>query len=192
MDWKTLPHDHSGTWEKKYDSIMAPGEKVTWPQLIAEFVVYWRTRLLPQYPEVPKGKGWSKNISGQVRNLNHQASVICNYFPHPDSEPLVIYATKKFFRTVRPLTIGGYRKNRVNAKGKLIVTQAEKDIVLGIQAELDRALKTRNVYQDAKPTEVKAPQDITFETAKRVTKKNNLAYLLSLEKQVKSQQTINE
>lgn len=192
MDFKNVPYNHSGRWEKIYDSIMAPGEKCTWPQFIVEMVIYWRSRLIPDFPAITKGKGWSKSIAGQVRRLEQQAAVICNYFPHPQDEPLVVYAVKKYFRTNRITSIGGFRKNRVKVTGgkeKCLVSQAEKDVVLGIQAELDQALKLRSTYEQVKPSEPKQPHEVTFETAKRTTpKKNSVAYLLSLEKQLKTEQ----
>lgn len=190
MDWKELPYDHSGKWEKKYDSIMSPGTKVTWPQFIVEMVIYWRSRILKDYPKVTKGKGWSRPIATQVRNLEHQAAVICNYFPHPDSEPLVIYAVKKYFRENKPLKLGGFRKNRTTVKESgresSTVTQAEKDIVIGIQAELDKVLASRNLYTETKPPEARHPSEIRFETTRKPSKKSALAYALALEKQIKA------
>jgi len=191
MDWKELPYDHSGTWEKKFDSIMSPATKVTWPQFIVEMVIYWRSRILKDYPKITKGQGWSRPIATQVRNLEHQAATICNYFPHPDKEPLVIYAIKKYFRENKPLRLGGFRKNRTTVnkdtgRESSTVTQAEKDIVNGIQAELDKVLKTRNLYVETKPLETRAPHEIRFETTRKTTKKNSLAFALALEKQVKS------
>jgi hypothetical protein len=197
MDWKELPYNHAGKWEKKYESILAPREKVTWPQFIVEMVIYWRKKFIKNYPEIKIGKGWSRPIQTQVRNLEHQASVICNYFPHPDQEPLVIYAVKKYFRTAKPLKLGGFRKNRVavnkeTGRENLTICQAEKDVVLGIKNELDKALAMRNVYQEAKPTEVKSPQNVTFGPAKRPAKKAGLSYLVALEKQLKSEQKPSE
>ena len=197
IDWKTLPYDHKGRWEKNYDSILAPGEKVTWPQFIVEMVIYWRKKIIKGYPEIKMGKGWSRPIQTQVRNLEHQAAVICNYFPHPQDEPLVVYAVKKYFRTNRPLKLGGFRKNRFKINEKTgrestTISQTEKDIVLGIRNELDKVLATRNVYHEITPVEPKKPHEITFGPAKRPVKKAGLSYLLSLEKQIKNEQQSTE
>lgn len=188
MNWKEPPYNHT-KWEKKHDSIFSPETKVTWPQFIVEMVIFWRTKILKDYPEIKKGKGWSRAIAGQVRSLEHQATVICNYFPHPDLEPLVVYAVKKFFRTRRPLKLGGFRKNRtkISEAGNevCIVSQDEKDIVLGIQDELTKVMQSRELYNDIKPTVHKAAEDVTFDTS-QPKRKTGLAYLIELERQIKS------
>jgi hypothetical protein len=191
IDWKTLPFDHAGRWEKKVDSLFAPGEKVTWPQFIAEMVIFWRSRYLKDFPKIEKGKGWSRPIQKIVRDLNQQAAVICNYFPHPDDEPLVVYAVKKYFRTHKPLKIGRVRKSRVTKTGgreRVNITQSEKDVVLGINAELMKVLETREVFNKATPSEPKKePEKVTFaaSTASK-PKRGSLAYLVALEQQLKS------
>lgn len=186
IDWQNLPYDHSGRWTKKYPSIMNPDEKVTWPQLIAEYVIFWRKRLIKGYPDVPAGKGWSSLIQKQVRDLNQQSTVICNYFPHPDDEPLVIYAVKKYFREQKPLKIGQYRKNRVSKKGNSVtITQAEKDVVLGINHELTKVIKTRECYKSDKPLEeVKENQKFSTKTSYK-SRRGSLSKLLEMESQLK-------
>ena len=196
INWKELPHDHSGRWAKKFDSIMNPQEKITWPQLIAEFVIFWREKLIKKYPKIIKGKGWSAQIQKQVRDLNQQATVICNYFPHPDDEPLVIYAVKKYFREHKPLKIGQFRKVRVSDKGgkeHLTITQAEKDVVLGINAELIKVIKSREAFNSIKvqPT-VDDRKPRTFDAQQNRSKRGNLSFLLEMEKELKAKQVVKE
>ncbi len=191
MDWQNPPYDHTGRWLKNCDSIMDPGSKITWPQLIAEFVVFLRTRVFDQYKGIQKGKEWYRPIQKEVRLLNQQAAIICSYFPHPQDEPLVTYAVKKFFREHKPLGIGGFRKNRVSKKAgreHSTVTQTEKDVVLGINAELMKALKTRESYNTAAvPKEARMPDKVTFDTGSATApRKGSLGYLLALEKEMKS------
>ncbi len=195
MDWANLPYQHE-SWSKNIPSIMAPGEKVTWPQFIAEMVIYWRSKIIKDFPKIKMGKGWSGSIQKQVRELNQQATVLCNYFPDPVSEPLVIYAFKKYFKERRPLKIGRYRKNRVNKKGNIGITQDEKDIVLGLTAELKTVMETRESFNkvDPAPAKEQNPQEITFNTQTSVVakRKNTLASLMEMEKQIKSQQVVQE
>lgn len=198
INWKeNQPFSHNGRWVKKYQSIMNPEEKVTWPQLIAEFVIYWRSKMLKNYPKIQKGKGWSNAIQKQVRDLNQQAAVICNYFPHPDDEPLVVYAVKKYFREQKPLKIGRFRKNRItnkNGRDIINITQDEKDVVLGISAELAKAIKTRESYNTSSPTtKQETVANPTFDTQKNhKQKRGSLSYLLELEKELKSQKVESE
>ena len=192
INWKDHPfYNHEGRWVKKYQSIMDPMSKVTWPQLIAEFVVYWRIRCLKDYPKVNKGKGWSNSIQKQVRDLNQQAAAICGYFPHPDDEPLVLYAVKKYFREHKPLKIGQFRKVRTftkNGRECLNITQAEKDVVLGINAELMKVMKTRDSFSIAAPA-TDSEKINTFNTnATSSKKKGSLSFLIELEKELKAQQ----
>lgn len=195
INFKELPYDHSGRWTKKFASIMNPDEKVTWPQLIAEFVIFFRMRFIKDYPKIIKGKGWSTPIQKQVRDLNQQAAVICNYFPHPDDEPLVVYAVKKYFREQRPLKIGQFRKNRISKKSgreSLTITQAEKDVVLGINYELIKVIKSREAFNTIKITP--QPQEYKPKTfnAQHSKKRGNLSYLLQVEKELKEQKVVEE
>jgi hypothetical protein len=174
---------------------MNPDEKITWPQLIAEFVIFFRTRMIKNYPKVSKGKGWSSQIQKQVRDLNQQATVICNYFPHPDDEPLVVYAVKKYFREHKPLKIGQFRKARLSSKGgkeHLTITQAEKDVVLGINAELMKVIKSREQFNSIKiqPEDDRKPR--TFDAQHNRHKRGNLTYLLEMEKELKAKQAVQE
>ena len=194
IDFKTLPYSHEGRWVKKFQSIMNPDENVTWPQLIAEFVIFFRMRIIKNYPKIDKGKGWSSQIQKQVRDLNQQAAVICNYFPHPDDEPLVIYAVKKYFREQKPLKIGQFRKVRVSNKGgkeHLTITQAEKDVVLGINAELIKVIKSREIFNSVK-IEPEEDKQKTFEIGRAKNKRGNLVRLLEIEKELKAKQVIQE
>lgn len=153
IDWFNLPYDHAGTWSKKFDSIMGSTSKITWPQFISEMIIFLRVKVLPNYNDVKLGNDWYKSLMREVRMLNQQASAICNYFPHPDNEPLVIVAFKNFFRKHRPLKIGQFRKTRFTEKnGRKIsnITQAEKDVVIGIDDELQRLIKQRDIFINCK------------------------------------------
>lgn len=175
IDWGNLPYDHAGRWQKNMDSVMNPGTKVTWPQLIVEFVVYWRSKYIDSYKTIQRGANWYRSIAREVRNLNQQACVLCNYFPHPTDEPLVLLAIKNWFRDRRVMKIGRYRKVRVTSDGKINITQDEKDIVYGIKAELDKLIKQRSVFINVKPQEVKT--DIKFRTNNNLQKNTNLRSL---------------
>jgi len=167
---------------------MNPQDKVTWPQLIMEFVIYWRIQFLKDYKNIKHGYGWSNQIQKQVRQLTQQAYAICNYFPHPDDEPLVVPAFKNFFRRHRPLTIGTYRKTRFTTKGNRKVcnlTQGEKDVVLGLAAELSKLIDQRNVFQEVKISTSPALQTTdTTVGVKPKPKINRFDDLIELEKQV--------
>lgn len=184
IDFSKVPYNHSGRWHKKFDSIFAPEEKVTWPQYISECVVFWRIKLLKDHPQVTRGKGWSKSIQREFRMLVQQASVVCNFFPHPDDEPLVIYSVKKFLRERRVCSLGGFRKYRtkVSKAGNevLTITQAEKDVINGIQYELDKVVKARNIIKAIeKPIET-PKENITFGNI-TTTKKKGITSLKELD-----------
>lgn len=185
MEWTNLPFAHEGRWIKKYPSIMNPLDKVTWPQLVAEFVIFWRKQFLPNYKGLG-GPGWSSSIQRHVRNLNQQACVLCNYFPHPSDDPLVEVAFKSYFRKNRPMKIGQYRKVRFTIKnGREVsnITQDEKDVVLGIDAEYQKLVKQRNMFSEMGKTEVyEEGKIIKFGATKRVSKLNKI---LELEKKLK-------
>ena len=142
MDWVNLPYDHSGRWKKEFDSVMNPGTKITWPQLIAETICYFRSKIF-KFPEhnIQRGPGWYRTIQQRVRNLNQQAATICRYFPHPDDDAKIKEAVLVFLYKTRPLGLGGYRKHRVknsNNRQVSIITKQEKDIVIGIQETYDK------------------------------------------------------
>lgn len=128
INWKELPYNHKGRWTKKYDSIMTPGGKCTFPQLIAQWVLDTRDKYIKTF-NIKRGPGWSIPIERQVRSLIQQASVLCNYFPHPDDDPLVLAAFRKYFTQNRIFKIGRYSKYRVTKQGKLNVTKDEKAVV---------------------------------------------------------------
>lgn len=199
INWYELPYNHAGRWEKKYDSIMDPGSKVTWPQFVAEMVIYWRIQFLKDYRDIKVGHGWHNSICKAVRDLNQQAAVICNYFPHPDDEKIVEAAFRNFFRRNRPMKIGRYRKVRFTEKGSrkvLNITQDEQDVVRGITHELEQLRARREIFTaEAKKIETKKdPKAITFNTtaSKPTGQKVGLAALMELEKQLKQKQSAAE
>lgn len=186
IDWKTLPYDHSGRWGKNVESIMNPNSKVTWPQLIAEFVIWFRRQLIKDYKDIKLGPKWSNQIQKQVRSLNQQASVLCNYFPHPNDEPLVKVAFKNYFRKFKPLKIGQFRKVRFTKKNNREVsniTQDEKDIVIGIKTELDRLIKQREQFKVVATKEIKKEEKVTFKTSSS-GKSGSLAQILKMENEI--------
>jgi hypothetical protein len=185
-DWKNLPFDHSGRWQKKIDSIMNPGTKITWPQFVAEMIIYWRTRFIKDYQDITIGPDWYKPIMKHVRDLNQQSTVICNYFPHPDDEPMVTVAFKNWFRKNRPMKIGRFRKTRIKPNGSLNITQDEKDVIYGVQSELDRLIKQRSIISsDVKKRPAPSNDTVQYDTTGPQRKnKNNLRYLLDLEKKM--------
>ncbi len=186
IDWKVLPYNH--TWQAKYPSIMDPGSKITWPQLVAEFVVYWRAKFLPAYKDIRPGPGWYKLISKEVRALNQQAAVICNYFEHPDKEPLVIVAFKNWFRRTKAMKIGRFRKARViinelTGRENIHITQDEQDTYIGIQAELDKLTKQREAFSP--PIEPIKKDNIKYDNQVKPDKKGkDINSLLDLENRI--------
>lgn len=154
-NWFDLPYNHCGTWKQVIISVMDPNGKVTWPQFIVELVIVSRRKFIPKYRDIKLGRGWSREISGEVRKLVQQATVLCNYFEHPDKDPLVRAAFLKYFREHTPMKIGQYRKTRYkmlgNGRKVCTITQDEKDIVNGIYAEFEKlsSLRGNPVSQDA-------------------------------------------
>lgn len=144
-----LPYDHKGRWQANIESIMNPGQKITWPQFISEMVCYNRTRYWTTYKDVKRGNDWHKSIPKQVRDLVQQSYVLCNYFPHPADEPLVIVAFKNVFRNFATTKIGQFRKVRVTKTGKQNITQDEKDVITAVNKELERLIEQRNVFKEA-------------------------------------------
>ena len=194
IDWHKLPYDHKGKWTKKYQSIMNPADKVTWPQLVAEMVIYWRTKYWKKYSEVKVGAEWSVPIQRDVRSICEQAYAICNYFPHPDDEPLIVPAVKNFIRRSRVTHIGQFRKVRTKTSdgGRVVdnITQDEKDVVKGIQVELDAMVAQRDVFlQHAKTNVSVAPRsdEVSFRFSGGKHKRTNIDKLIELEKNIKAE-----
>jgi hypothetical protein len=185
IDWFNIPYNHK--WEKNVDSVMNPGTKITWPQFVAEMVIYWRTQFLKDYKDIQRGPNWYRSIPKAVRDLNQQASVICNFFEHPSKEPLVTAAFKNWFRTNKPMKIGQFRKVRSTIKnGRQVsnITQDEKTAIIGIAAELEKLIKQRNAFATVAPKEQSKPkEDIKFKTSSD-SKKKGLADILALEQQI--------
>jgi hypothetical protein len=170
---------------------MNPGSKVTWPQYVAEMVIYWRTQFIKDYKDIQRGQDWHKTIQKPVRDLNQQAAVICNYFEHPNKEPLVAVAFRNFFRKTKPMKIGQFRKVRFTEKnGRRVsnITQDEKDVVTGINAELNRLIIQRDMFIAATPKSkdpLKSQEEIKFKTTGSSKKKGGLGNILALEQQLK-------
>jgi len=151
IDWFVLPYKHS--WHKTIPSIMnpTPGVMVTQPQFLAEAIISIRCDVMKVYSTVRKGPGWSAIIMKQVRSLNQQASVICNYFPQ---DGLSFVAMKNWLRRFRPLKIGQYRKVRFtekNGKKRLNICQDEIDVVSGIFVEYERLLQQQAAMLPKEP-----------------------------------------
>ena len=181
IDWKKKPK-YNHKWRKIYTSIMDPTAKITFPQYIMEMVIYNRMRFLKTFPKIHRGPGWSQQIAKQVRQLCQQSSTICNYFPHPDEEPLVIASFRNFFRNNRAMKIGAFRKARINKNGKCNITNDEKDIVVGVTKELERLQKQRDIFK----TVVKKQNngEIKFKTNHGSLKKDKKKNVLELEKKL--------
>lgn len=148
MDWKHVPYSH--TYKKVFDSIFNPQDKITFPQFVAEMVIFNRERYIKDFQKLTRGPGWSVPISRVVRGLVQQASVLCNYFPDLNEDPLVEEAFRSYFRNNRVFKIGQYRKTRVSKAGKLNVTQDEKDVLKGINAEYQKLLKKREIFKEVR------------------------------------------
>lgn len=175
IDWKILPYDHSGRWEKKHESKLAPGEKCTWPQWLVEFVVMNRAKFFPEY-RVTIGKGWSVPISKEVRALNQQMCTICNYFPHPDDENIVYKVFNTYFKQYHPFKIGTHRKVRVTKDGKCNVTQCEKDVIKGLMYLYSKfKSEDKQVVQPVNTqTNTTENNDPTYRTTNAAPKKNSV------------------
>lgn len=181
IDWNTVPHSHKYT--KNKTSIFNPSEKekITFPQFVAEMVLFNRERFIKDFQKLPRGKGWSNAISAQVRKLVQQAHVICNYFPSVDEDPLTEIAFRNYFRNNRVFKIGQYRKVRVTKAGKCNITQDEKDIIKGITVEYNKLLEKKNIFKDVKTEENNSVKDkvISSYTNKKPSK---IQALLDMEK----------
>lgn len=181
IKWESKP-PYSHKWHKIHVSIMNPIAKITFPQYIMEMAVYNRTKFLKTFPKIQKGPKWSQQIAKQVRQLCQQASVICNYFPHPDDEPLVVVSFRNFFRTNRTTKIGAFRKARINKTGKSNITIDEKDVVTGITKELKRLQKQRDMFKTV--LKDKDLDEIKFKTNHGTIRKDNKQSILELEKEL--------
>lgn len=189
MDWKQLPYDHAGRWAAKYESIMHPGTQCNWPQLIVQWVISNCAKFIKTYPKIVKGKGWSVPIAAQVRSLSQQSSVICNYFPHPDDDPLVEAAFRNFFKNHRVFRIGSYRKVRETKKGKCNITQAEKDLVKGLMFEYQQLKDKEQRVKSIKPAPtivqpVAKPQLTPKPVQKPKGKTNRFSDIMEIESQL--------
>jgi hypothetical protein len=175
MDWENLPFDHSGRWSKTVNSPMNPGAKITWPQFIMEAIVinrrkYWR---VPKWQSIRMGDGWSKAISKDIRGLCQQTSALCNYFPHPDDDLAVKEGFLHYLRTFRPTKIGQFRKHRKS------ITQDEKDFVVGVTEQIEKARKARpqettKKEEETKPVELKVGPVNSLLSHKTKSKKKTL------------------
>lgn len=188
IDWRTVPFNHN--WEKNQPSLMNPGSKITFPQFVMEMVIWLRRQYWNNYKHINLGPNWSNQIQREVRQLVQQATVICNHFEHPQKEALIIYAFKKYFRERKPTSIGTFRKTRVTINKKtgrenLNVSQAEKDVILGIQAELDKAIKTRDIFKNSSPAVIAEQSEKSTATSPKKENKNKkltgIANLLKIE-----------
>lgn len=177
MDWSKLPYNHAGRWESKYDSVMNPGAKCSWPNLIVQWVVETRSKYMKSFPKIQKGKGWSVPIAGQIRGLCQQASVICNYFPHPSDDPLVEAAFRNYFKHNRVFSIGAFRKTRKS------ITQNEKDIVKALEYEY-KLLKDKEAriikIQPVEAVPVEKPQPKVYKQTEK--QQGRFGKLMDIEK----------
>jgi len=181
IDWNTVPYSHK--YEKNKVSIFNPNsnDKITFPQFVAEMVLFNRERFIKDFQKLPRGKGWSNSISAQVRKLVQQSYVICNYFPSVNEDPLIEIAFKNFFRNNRVFKIGQYRKVRVTKEKKCNVTQDEKDVIKGITAEYNKLLKKKNIFKDTKPEEINSIKEKVISSYSN-KKPSKIEALLEMEK----------
>lgn len=188
MDWNENPkYSHKGKWEKKFKSIMSPDNLITFPQFLVEMIVYNRRRFLKDFPKFELGPKWSNAIQKQVGSLCQQAHAVCDYFPHPDDEPLVEAAFRNYFRCNRVFKIGQYRKTRFTKTGKCNITQDEKNVVLGINAEFQRLLKQRDMYKVvSEEIQEKENKDIKFITTRKSKETKNILNLLRVEEKLQN------
>lgn len=177
MDWKHVPYSHN--YKKVFDSIFNPQDKITFPQFVAEMVIFNRERFIKDFQKIQRGPGWSKQLSRIVRGLVQQAGVVCNYFPDINEDPLVEQAFRSFFRNNRVFKIGQYRKTRVKKDGKLNITQDEKDIINGINAEYQKLLKKRNIFKEVRAVDEPRKSDIISRYAQKP--KGSLDDILEME-----------
>jgi hypothetical protein len=164
MGERQTPYNHAGRWSKKFDSIFCPGDKITFPQYVTEMLVWCLSTWAEPYKSIKKGPGWSTAVSKQIRSISQQSYHICNHFPHPDDDKLVVLAFRNYFRKHKPNTIGRYRKTDKSA------TKAEKDTINAINFEY-KTLKsqeekiTNSAPTQQEPIEQKAIEDIKFRSS---------------------------
>jgi hypothetical protein len=186
INWTTLPYHNE--WQRKYDSIMNLGAKVTWPQLICEMIIDNRIKYIKTFPKISKGEGWSQPISGQVRRLIQQCYSICNYFPSIEQEPLVELAFRSVIKNQRICKIGTYRKNRVSKTGKCTVSNDEKDFVLAVSYQLESLVSKRdNIIKIASEPVVEKPKEVEYKPNQAIInapKKRGMTSLLDIEKRI--------
>lgn len=178
IEWCDVPYSH--TYKKTFKSIFDPQSKITFPQFVAEMVLFNRERYIKDFEKFPRGKGWSTGKSGQIRRLVQQATVICNFFPSVENDSLVEISFRNYFRNNRVFKIGQYRKTRVTKEGKINITQDEKDTVKGILSEYNKLLKKRNMFADLKPNKTNEMKSNVVSGYKKKAKK--IDAILELEK----------
>lgn len=152
IDWTETPHKHK--WIKNRTSIFNNEDKITFPQFIAEMVIYNRNKYWKKYHEVGTGPGWSIPLSKEYTGLIQQATTLCNYFPHPDEDPLVDGAFRNYFRNFRITNIGQYRKIRVKEDGKSNITDQEKNVVKGVLIEYNKLTSAKQMFVQQTPKDV--------------------------------------
>ncbi len=179
INWHSLPFKHS--WVKDCDSVMSPGDKVTWPQLIMELIIENRVKYIRTHPQIKKGPQWSNDIPKQVRSLVQQSYCVCNYFPHPNNEPLVKTAILTIIKNNRVFKIGQYRKNRVDKSGKINITIDEMDFVKSIYRELSRLTERRDSFKSEEKTQIEVKQEPSFRQVGSSNAKKSIADLMKLE-----------
>ena len=118
-------------YTKSLTSIWDSPNKVTWPQYIAELVIYNRSLFIDKYKSLNKGKEWWVPISSEIRSLNQQAAHILSYFDNPEDDSMVNMAIHNHIKKRSVCKIGGYRQDKLKA------TFDEKSVVRSIQKELD-------------------------------------------------------
>lgn len=189
VDWKApLPYNHVGRWNKCVVSIFNPIEKITWPQYLAELIIQNRAKVIKTFQKIKIGPGWSNSVRSQYRSLIQQAYCICNYFPHPDDDPLIYIAFQNYIKNNRVLKIGQYRKVRVSKSGKINITDAEQDIVLGITCELERLKESVPITTStASKSTVVTKDNVEFKTH-TVQKSGRFGALLDIEQELNNKQ----
>jgi hypothetical protein len=115
---------------------------ITFPQYIAEIVVYCRCQILDDWKGIRRGPDWWKQIPTDVRKLVQEAYNICSVFDDPDDNPMVKTAFRNFFRRSKPLTLGKY------LTGKKEFTAKAKDVITGVRHELNFLIKKQQQEQE--------------------------------------------
>jgi len=187
MNWKELPYSHS--WEKTYTSVFNPTTKVTFPQFIAEKILYNREKYIRGFEKFSRGAGWSKDNSGMIRRLVQQCNTICNYFPHVQEDPIVELAFKNAIDKNKIMKVGQYRKTRITKDGKLNITQDEKDVYNAINSEYEKLKKKRDTFKAFHNEPIhKSEQDVQSVSSLTKSKnkgKKSIQALMALEEKLK-------